>query len=361
MKIGVNSRIYQNCESGIPYYVKSLYSNVLRADDKNEYVFFQTDASKRLGPTKTLKLPNNLAGNSLFDLALVDSLARNDRVDVFHGTASILPVRKSRGYRNVVTIHDLAFMVYPEFYSALYRAYFGFAIKRSLQNADMVVCDSDSTRADVLRFFKIPEERVETVHLGVNDIFLEPGQQTVPLMPEKYFFSLTTHPKRKNVLKVLDVMARSRKLREFKYVIAGLISKEHRLELDSYIARLGLCNNVLVMGYLSEGDLLRLYRSAEFMVYPSYYEGFGFPVLEAMASFCPVLTSDNSSLVELNPDPEWRVSPDDVEEMMFKMESLVELSGDSRADLVNKNRKFAETFRWRKTAARMINIFTEVH
>ena len=356
MRIGVNSRIYQNSESGIPYYVKLLYSSILKIDRINDYTFFQTSKAKMLGNTRTVNLPENLLGNFLFDSLLVNSLVKRERIDAFHGTSCSLPVARIKGVRYVVTIHDLAFLTYPEFYSKIYRTYFWFVVKYSLQNADMVVCDSESTRKDVLNYFRIPESRVKTVYLGVNEAFLQNEKKT-PLLKERYFLSITTHPKRKNILRVLEAMAASNVLRELQYIIAGLISKEHLTELTEIISQLNLQDNVIVRGYVSEDELISLYQNAEFLVYPSLYEGFGFPILEAMASFCPVITSDTSSLVELNPQADWRVNPENIEEMTFKMEKMAVLSKDERAALTTKNRKFAEGFRWHKTATDMIDIF----
>ena len=356
MKIGVNSRIYQNSESGIPYYVKLLYANILKIDDINHYIFFQTNKTKVLGNTRTISLPNNLLGNSFFDSLLVNSLSARENIDVFHGTSFSLPLVRDTNVRYVLTIHDLAFLTFPEFYSRIYKTYFGFIVKHSLQNADTVVCDSECTRRDVLNFFNIPEDKVKTVLLGVNETFLNITKKK-SLINERYFFSITTHPKRKNILRVLEAMSASKLLREMKYVVAGLISKRHLEELFFVISELNLQNNVIIRGYVSEEELISLYQNAEFMVYPSLYEGFGFPILEAMASSCPVISSNTSSLVELNPQVKWQINPDDTEEIMDKMEKMSTLSIEERSILISSNRKFAENFRWHKTANEMINIF----
>ena len=356
MKIGVNSRIYQNSESGIPYYVKLLYANILKIDDINDYIFFQTNRTKVLGNTRTISLPNNLLGNSFFDSLLVNSLSARENIDVFHGTSFSLPLVRDTNVRYVLTIHDLAFLTFPEFYSRIYKTYFGFIVKRSLQNADTVVCDSECTRRDVLNFFNIPENKVKTVLLGVNETFLNITRKK-SLINERYFFSITTHPKRKNILRVLKAMSASKLLREMKYVVAGLISKRHLEELFVVISDLNLQNNVIIRGYVSEEELISLYQNAEFMVYPSLYEGFGFPILEAMASYCPVISSNTSSLVELNSQVKWQINPDDTEEIMDKMERMSILSIEERSMLISANRKFAENFRWHKTANEMINIF----
>jgi|GEM_PF-1671979 glycosyltransferase involved in cell wall biosynthesis len=360
MHIGINSRIYQNSNSGIPYYVYLLYSKLLVCDKENSYTFFQTSAKKTIGRTDVLALPNNLLGAVLFDTLLVNRLAQRNHIRIFHGASSILPIGRLHNVKYVTTIYDLAFLVLPHLYSASYKLYHKFSIARSLHKADLVVCISESTKRDVIRFFNTPEAKIVVIYPGINEVFLEePTPHSAPNQSQ-YFFSVTTHPSRKNIFNVLRAMADSTELRKYVYVIAGLISTKHLEDLKQMIADLHLSDNVKLQGYVSEEDMHRLYKHAVFSIYPSFYEGFGFPVLESMICKCPVLSSNNSSLPELNPNKEWMFAASDVAAIRSSMERMVRLSAAEREQLISTNYHFAKSFTWERAAKSMINALAEL-
>lgn len=359
MKIGINSRLYQNSETGIPYFIKCLYTTLLERHKEIEYVFLQTNIKKTLGLTKIYSASNTGLGSFLFDGLFANQLASKEGVNIFHGPSNVLPLFKKSGIKYVVTVHDLSFLIFPEQYSRIFNLYYRFVIKRTLKNADIIVADSYSTKNDIKRFYKIPEDKIKVVHLGINEKYLN-ASKTSRLVQEKYFFSMSTHPRRKNILAVLDAMIKESPLRECKYVIAGLIPDEQLRELKERIQELHLEENVILFGYASEEQLISLYQNAEFFIYPSFYEGFGFPVLEAMALHCPVIVSNTSSLTEIVPDQKWSVNPNDVEEIAEKMISLLDLSLESRDNLIQKNYSFTKNFSWEKTAQKYYEIFTSI-
>lgn len=359
MKIGVNSRLYQNSETGIPYFIKCLYKTLLEKHKECEYVFLQTNTKKTLGVTKIYSVPDTIIGLFLFDGFFSNQLATQEKVDIFHGPSNILPLFKRNGIKYVVTIHDLSFLIFPDQYPRLFNLYYRFVIKRSLKNADVIVADSYNTKNDIQKFYKIAEDKIKVIHLGINEKYLNVGK-TPRLIQEKYFFSMSTHPRRKNILAVLDALVMESRLRRYKYVIAGLIPDEQLRELKERIRELHLEENVILFGYASEVQLISLYQNAEFFIYPSFYEGFGFPVLEAMALHCPVIVSNTSSLTEVVPDQKWSVNPNDREEIAKRMVSLLDLSLQERADLIQKNYSFTKNFSWGKTAQKYYEIFTSI-
>ena len=179
------------------------------------------------------------------------------------------------------------------------------------------------------------------------------------LIENKYFFSVTTHPTRKNVLGALKAFAMFAGQSRLKYVIAGVIGEQQRQEFFASADQLGVRDKVALFGYADDDQLVNLYRNAEFLIYPSFYEGFGFPVVEAMACGCPVIASNTSSLPELMPDKEWLVDPHNPADMAGKMQRMQALSPDRRRELVETNQKHARSFTWDKTANQMIEIFTQ--
>ena len=306
--------------------------------------------------TKSLPVLNSMFGSFLFDCFFVNQLATQEKVNIFHGPSNILPLFKKAGIKNVVTIHDLSFLIFPEQYFWFFRLYYNFIIKRSLINADVVIADSYCTKKDIQRFYKISENKILVIYPGINSTYLNSNKHK-HLIKVKYFFSISTHPKRKNINSVLYAINRESRLKEYKFVIAGLIPKSQLIELKKIISSLNLQKNVIILGYVSEDNLVSLYQNAEFFIYPSFYEGFGFPVLEAMVCGCPVITSDNSSLLEITPNKTWLINPYKPSEIANKMKKMLSLSKNERMDIIRKNYLFSQKFTWQKTAEKYKNVF----
>jgi glycosyltransferase involved in cell wall biosynthesis len=348
--------------TGVPNYIACLYRACLQIDPANQYVFFQPNRSRTLGETLVASAPAGLAGAAWFDSVQAQKLIREQRPDIFHGPSHILPLRKQPGVKYVVTIHDLAFRVLPEQYEWQHRIYYGWQVARSLRMADLVVADSHNTRRDVIRFYQIPTERVRVVHLGVADQFFQAAGTRPPrAVDERYFLSVTTHPKRKNVLGALKAFATFASPMDVRYVVAGLMGEPQRREFLALADQLGVRDKVQLFGYADDSQLTSLYQNAEFTLYPSFYEGFGLPVVEAMACGCPLIASNTSSLPEIVPDGEWLVDPYNITDMAAKMQQMLALSPEERRRLGERNQQHAKNFTWGKAAGQMIEIFRELH
>ena len=361
MKIGVNSRYILERGTGIPNYVAYLFRKCLQLDTKNEYTFFQTSAAKTLGKTLVVPTSPGIVGAAQFDCFRVQRLICQSKVDVYHAPAHILPVRRMPGVKYVVTFHDLATRVLPQQYGWQHKLYYRLQIPRSLKLADAVIADSHNTKRDIIKFYGTPAEKIHVVHLGVGDQFIEGAAKAGErLIAEKYFFSITTHPKRKNVLGALRAFATFANKTGLKYVIAGLIDDAQRQEVVDLAAALGLSNRVQLFGYADDKQLINLYHHAEFLIYPSFYEGFGFPVVEAMACGSPVITSNTSSLTELMLTDEWLVNPADISDIAAKMQRMIALAPAKRRELIERNEQHARTFTWEKTARQTIAVLEGV-
>lgn len=361
--VAVNARAAQsNRPTGIPRYITSLYEALERLDAPERFVFLQT-ARRRppLGPrTETLPTSSGTLGAARFDLFGADRLlGRQPAGTIFHGPAQVLPWRRRPGYRYVVTVHDLSFLEQPEHYPWNFRQYFRWAIGRAVRNADAVVADSANTGKDLQHHYRLSPDRLRVVPLGVDQIFLT-NTPRPRLITEPYLLTVTTHPKRKNLPRLLEAFARARSLHNRTLVVSGLIPPTQRRRLENQITLLKLSGSVKLLGYVSENDLHSLYQHADCFVYPSLYEGFGLPLLEAMAAGTPVIAADASCLPEIMPDRRWLVDPHDVAAIAAKMEEIVQLSPAQRRGLINRQRRHAKRYTWTATARAMRSIFQEV-
>jgi len=345
--------------TGVPNYIAYLYRACLKIDPENRYVFFQPDQSRTIGETRTAPARAGLAGAAWFDTVQTCKLNREFAPEIFHGPSHVLPFCRQRGVKYVVTIHDLAFRVLPEHYNWQHRAYYGWQVWRSLRMADVIVADSHNTKRDIIRFYQVPAEKIEVVHLGVAEQFFETAE-TRPsrVVAEKYFLSITTHPKRKNVLGALKAFALFANQSDVQYVVAGLMGEPQRQEFLALADELGIRNKVRLFGYADDSQLVSLYQNAEFTLYPSFYEGFGLPVVEAMACGSPVIASNISSLPEIMPDGEWLVDPYDIVDIADRMRRMLALAPEARRQVAEKNQRRARKFTWEKAAVRMQEIFS---
>jgi glycosyltransferase involved in cell wall biosynthesis len=357
LRIGINSRLFQNRETGIPYFIKCLYKEILDKDKKNKYIFFQTNSTKKIGNTKTINLPNSNLYNIFFDTIGILYLVLKNKINILHGPSNILPIIKLPGVKYILTVHDLSFLVFPNQYPKIFNLYYRYLTEISLKNADIVVSDSLSTKSDIIKYYGVSPEKIKVIYLGVNDIF-DTKIKVPRLIQDKYIFSITTHPKRKNIFGVLEALALCKDKVNYKYVIAGLIQKTYLDELNKKIKMLKLEEKVILFGYADESELISLYQNAEFFVYPSFYEGFGLPVVEAMSCKCPVIVANNSSLVEVVPNKKWTVNPYDTSNIAQKMIQMAKITQQERKQLILENLNFSKQFRWNKTSNSYINIFT---
>jgi len=358
MKVGVNSRIYSSEFTGIQNYIRGLYNAISKIDSNNKYTFFQMSKEKKLGKTLTTSLPKNKLSNVLFDLFLVSKHIRNSGVSVFHGAANVLPFNRMGGVKYVVTIHDLFVMIDPAMALKLHgQFYYRAVLKRTIKNADLIIVYSESTRKDVIKFFNINPNKVKLIYAGVDEYYFS-VKSPRRLIKDNYFFTAMTHPTRKNTARVLDAFSKVPDLKKYKLVVAG---PDHIIEkLTETAINLGLEKNLVLFGVADKKQMASLYSHAQFFVFPSLYEGFGFPVLEAMLCGCPVITSNCSSLVEVTPDSNWLVTPDSIDQIAKKMENLVDLDNNKLKLLIKKNRSFAEKFTWEAAARETVKTFEKL-
>ena len=236
-------------------------------------------------------------------------------IDVFHAPANILPARLP--CPSVVTVHDLAFMRYPQFFRPARRLYQRRFTARSVARATQVVAVSESTKRDLVELMCVPEERIHVIYPGIATDFQPVGDpETLALfrtkhsLPERYLLYLGTLEPRKNLLTLVEAYARLRGqvVDAPPLVLAGAKGWYYE-PLFSRVRALGLERVVVFPGYVARDEQPLWYAGAELFVFPSLYEGFGLPVVEALACGTPTITSNVSSLPEVAGDVAQQVDP----------------------------------------------------
>jgi glycosyltransferase involved in cell wall biosynthesis len=251
------------------------------------------------------------------------ALLREKRIDVFHSPANVLPAMLPPSCTGVITLHDLAFLRYPEVLTRSKRVYHRTFTMRSLQRATMIIAPSNSTKQDAIELARIPANRVQTVYPCIDERFssviLDEEIQTFRQehgLTKGYLLYLGTLEPRKNIATLVEAYAQFRSTygRLEKLVLAG--GKGWLYDsIFERVQQLGLESEVIFPGYVPDAEQLLWYHAASVFVYPSLYEGFGIPVAEALACGIPVVTSNVSSLPEAGATLALTVDPFDKEAM----------------------------------------------
>jgi glycosyltransferase involved in cell wall biosynthesis len=300
----------------------------------------------------------------LWEQTVLPLLLERERLQIIHGTLNVLPLL--RRIPGVVTIHDVAFLRFPERYLPGRRRYLRYFTRWSVRGARRVLASSENTKRDLVELLGVPEERVRVIYLGVEDRMRQPVDpeavqrlRQVHGLPEQFFLYLGTLEPRKNLVRLLEAYAQARRAGvTWPLILAGgkgwlyeeIFARVRALHLEEYVR---------FPGYVLYEDLPLWYNAAGVFVYPSLYEGFGLPVAEAMACGCPVLTAQNSSLPEVAGDAAILVDGESVESLS---QGLVHLAADQalRQTLGTRGRAQAARFTWQRTAAAILAVYDEV-
>lgn len=289
---------------------------------------------------------------------------RRHAIDVFHSPVNVLPPRLSMA--SVVTIHDLAFIRYPQYFRPARRIYQRRFTSSSARAATLIVAVSASTRSDIASEFAIPPERIRVVHPAVDDDFVpQPDPRRLAAfreshgLPERYILFLGTLEPRKNLKTLVEAWATvyARNQDVPRLVIAGAKGWYFQPLLER-VRELGLERLITFAGYVSRNEQPLWYSGAELFIYPSVYEGFGLPVVEALACGVPVVTSNVSSMPEAGGPLARLVDPSDVNGMAIAIETML-ADPHMRARMAHEGPKWAHEFSASNMALSYMNIYAE--
>lgn len=361
MRLGLDARALASpVRSGVEHYVTNLTRALAALPDAPDIIAYAdrpiSDPALAALPSERLKISIVRARRGWLRAALPWRLWR-DGVDLVHLPSTILPPLLP--CPAIVTVHDLAWARFPETYDPADLRMQTRAVPRSLHRAAHIIAVSQSTARDLTETLAVPADRITAIPLGVSPSFSPEGP---PLSPDAFFgaerlaggyiLHLATggpHP-RKNVAGLLEAYARLRADHPAPLlVVAGDVASQRGKALLAKAADLCLADRVIFPGQVTEAVLPALYRSATLLAYPSLYEGFGLPILEAMASGLPVITSDRSSMPEAAGDAAILIDPESVEDLAAALARV--LTDEAlRRDLARRGLTRAREFTWERTA-----------
>jgi len=367
MRIAIDYTAAVRQGAGIGRYTRGLVRALAEIDQQNDYVLFSAGRDRQGGWPANFRLrPLPLTDRHLsilwqrLRLPLPIELVTG-RVDILHSPDFVLPPTLAR--RKVLTVHDLSFMRYPECSSPPLLEYLLRSVPRSVAHADLILADSQSTRRDLLELLNVPPERVVVLYAGVEPRYAPQEPAAVQAVARRYglarpfILGLGTLQPRKNYVRLIRAyhLLRQRHDVPHQLVIGGGRGWLYE-DIDATIAELGLEEKVRLVGFVDDADLPALYAAADLFAFPSLYEGFGIPVLEAMGCGTPVVTADNSSLPEVAGDAAMLVDALDVEALADALWRLID-DGALRQILVQRGQQQVQRFTWRAAAEQLLGAY----
>jgi glycosyltransferase involved in cell wall biosynthesis len=362
--IGLDAR--KILDFGIGTYIRNLVRSLAAIDKENRYALLVRPQDRDL----LGELPENFRPvvqsspvYSARELVALSWRLWREKLDLYHATHYVLPAVVPA--RAVVTIHDIIHLLYPEFLPSRFAfLYAQRMIRRSLARGDRIIAVSQNTKSDLVRYFDVDGAKIQVVYNGVEDVF----RQRLPepelehwlrqLGIERPYLLFVGNPKpHKNLDTVVQAYARARRISPFD---APLVCVGNRSGSEFKIRQraelLGLGDRVRLLGHVAAEALPAIYQGATLFLYPTLYEGFGLPVVEAMASGVAVVTSNNSALKEIAEGYAHLVDPLDVEGMA---QAIAYCMGNSqhRAALAKLGLRRAEDFRWEQTARKTLDVY----
>lgn len=372
MNIGFDAKRLFNNRSGLGNYSRTLVGQLVDEHPDDRYLLYTPKADIEVdfasAPNVRTVFPEGWwrASGSLWRTYAVAAAASRQGLDIFHGLSHELPVGIERtGVRSVVTIHDLIFMRHPEFFPAIDAWIYGRKVRYAVRVADAVVAISEQTKRDLIDLLEVPEEKIHVIYQSVAPVYRpdaavrasegEPDDDlAVADIPADFVLCVGTIEARKNQKALVEAMQALP--REVHLVLVGRRSGAYGKHLDRFVARCGLGDRVHVLSGISSGTLTALYRRCRFVAYPSFYEGFGLPIVEALGSGKAVLTSQGGCFSEAGGPGALYVRPHDVPALARAMRALWD-DASLRNRLAGDGAAYIRRFSDEGTSQRMYSLY----
>lgn len=371
MKILIDARLLSNGgTSGIEEYTRNLLSNLWQIDQKNEYQLFYnglrklpiTHNSQLITNNYGLidwKIPNKLLDFStrFFRFPAIEDFIKTDLI--FSPHFNILTTKK---IPRVITFHDLSFLHHPQFFSWKQKFWHWMQnVKTQAQAADKIIAVSEFTKSDLVNIFGIQPEKIEVIYSGISDSFGKIASSVSRRTrndDKPYILYLGTLEPRKNVaaiIRAFNILKREPAFQDWQLILAGRPGWLYQ-NIIKEAGRSLYKKDIIFLGPVRAEERVSLYNSARVFVYPSFFEGFGFPPLEAQACGCPVVVSDRTSLPEVVGRGALLINPWKIEELA---NAIKEAAANQilRARLIKEGKANAKRFTWKKSAEETLKIF----
>lgn len=327
MKIGYDGKRAANNLTGLGNYSRSLIENVAKQFTNNEYFVYTPKVREEVlnlpvftNPNTHLELPSAKKNRIFWRSYGIKNQLIKDKIDIFHGLSHEIPFRiEKTKIKSVVTIHDLIFLRKPQYYQWIDRVIYKSKSKYACRHVDRIIAISEQTKQDIIELYQINPAKIDVVYQSCNDSFkkllTESAKEHVRAkyqLPKQYLLNLGTIESRKNLILIIKALPNI----NVNYPLVVIGKKTSYLNfIEKEILRLGLTRRVIFLKDIPLADLPAIYQMASVFIFPSYYEGFGIPIIEALYGRVPVVAANGSCLEEAGGPDSIYISPDNSNEL----------------------------------------------
>ena len=368
MKLGITSDwLNGGNHAGIANYVHNLLKELIKIKNEDMYLI-NYEENEFIYEYNKITISNpfkDISKTLLWYLYLGMQNNRLKKLDIIHNPTQCPTFFRFKP-KYIFTVHDITPLIDSKEHPIYRVLSYKLLLPRTLKTADKIIAVSNSTKKDLMHHFDIPEEKIKVILEAADEKFKPLNNKEINKVNQKYSLNFpfilyvgTLEP-RKNIPSLIKAFYKLKKKNlQYKLVIAGKKGWKYK-EIFETIDKLNLQNDVVFTGYVSDEDLPALYNAADLFVYPSIYEGFGLPPLEAMACGTPVITSNTSSLPEVVGDAGIMVDPYDIDGLVDAMYEVLTNEG-LRENMIKKGLERAKMFSWEKCARETLEVYEEVY
>ena len=375
MIIGFDGKRIVRNNTGLGNYCRTLINDMIRCNDKDKKLLIYCpdkgrDALRNQileSPNYSFVYPDKKRGKIYKGLWRTKKIVKqllNDNVDIYHGLSGELPLGlKDSGIKGIVTIHDLIFLRHPEYYHWFDRKIYTWKFHQTLRQADHIIAISECTKRDILEFGDFNSDKISVIYQSCNPRFAEiPSQEDIRntiekyKLPKRYLLNVGTIEERKNLMLAVRALT---KLPEEIHLVAVGRQTRYAEKVRKEAETLDVSHRIHLLSGVSNNELNVIYKNAELFVYPSRYEGFGIPIIEAIFSGLAVVASTGSCLEEAGGPHCLYVNPDDYERMAKAVVQLIDDKED-RDRRIKLSLEYVQKFKGSNLAAQVFDIYKEL-
>ncbi|PKF76000.1 glycosyltransferase family 4 protein [Chryseobacterium sp. PMSZPI] len=364
MKIAFDAKRFFHNTSGLGNYSRDLVRILSQYEPDNEYLLLNKNKSER--GKDILERPNvefveTSKGNFSRQFKMGKD-AQKQGADIFHGLSGELPLKwDKKPIKKIVTIHDLIFVRYPQYYSFFDRKIHFWKFRKAAEMADKIIAISEQTKRDIIQFLKVPETKIEVIYQGCHKAFKE--QQSPDFiqvtqdkfkLSERFILNVGTIEDRKNLLNIVKAIHET----NIPLVVVGRKTKYYQ-KIADFLKKNKMENQILFLEGVSMDELAVIYKLADIFVYPSFFEGFGIPVIEALFSKTVVVTSNTSCLPEAGGPDSVYIDPNNYVDIRAKIKFLWE-NASERKRREEKGFEFVQKFNDEPIAKELMNLYQKI-
>ncbi|SDH89203.1 Glycosyltransferase involved in cell wall bisynthesis [Chryseobacterium taeanense] len=364
MKIAYDAKRFFHNTSGLGNYSRDLIRILAEYYPENEYILLNKNKSERgenILNHKSIRFVETSRGNMSRQFKMGTD-AQNQNADIFHGLSGELPLKwNKKPIRKIVTIHDLIFVRYPQYYSFFDRKIHLWKFKKAAASADKIIAISEQTKRDIIQFLNVPESKIEVIYQGCHQAFKEEQSQEFIQktkekfnLPERFILNVGTIEERKNLLNIVKAI----KDTKIPLVIVGRKTKYCKA-IETFIRKNKMEKQVFFLEGVSMNELAVLYKLADIFVYPSFFEGFGIPLIESLFSKTAVITSNASCLPEAGGPDSVYIDPKNYLDIQAKIKFLWQNESE-RKRRAEKGFEFVQKFNDKSIAEQLMSLYQKI-